>query len=135
MVSTAADYARLCQLLLNGGELDGVRLVSRKTIELMTSNHLPPGIVAGADMARLEALLPLPEMGQGFGLGFAVRIASGANPMHGSVGDYAWGGAWGTYFRVDPKEKLFAIVMMQSPTARLPYHHLMRELVYQAVIN
>jgi CubicO group peptidase (beta-lactamase class C family) len=135
MVSTAADYARFCQFLLNGGELDGVRLVSRKTIELMTSNHLPPGIVAGPDMARFEAILPMPEMGQGFGLGFGVRIAPGVNPMHGSVGDYAWGGAWGTYFWIDPKEKLFAIVMMQSPTARLPYRYLMRELVYQAVIN
>jgi CubicO group peptidase (beta-lactamase class C family) len=135
MVSTAADYARFCQFLLNGGELDGVRLVSRKTIELMTANHLAPGTTAGPDMARFEALLPMPAMGQGFGLGFGVRTAAGINPMHGSVGDYFWGGGWGTYFWIDPKEKLFAILMMQSVTARLPYHYLMRELVYQAVIN
>ncbi|QQS15234.1 MAG: beta-lactamase family protein [Rhodospirillales bacterium] len=135
MVSTAADYARLCQFFLNGGALDGVRLVSRKTIELMTADHLPPGTAMGRDMFRFEALLPSPEVGQGFGLGFAVRTEAGRNPLHGSVGDYFWGGAYGTYFWIDPKEKLFAILMMQSPDARLSYRWLMRELVYQAVVN
>ncbi len=135
MVSTIADYARFCQFWLNGGELDGVRLVSRKTIELMTADHLPPGTAMGPDMARFEALLPGPEMGQGFGLGFAVRTEAGRNPLHGSPGDYFWGGAYGTYFWVDPKEKLFAVLMMQSPAARLPYRYLMRELVYQAIVD
>jgi CubicO group peptidase (beta-lactamase class C family) len=135
MVSTSADYARFCQFFLNGGELDGVRLVSRKTVELMTANHLAPGTAMGPDMAAFEALLPMPAMGQGFGLGFGVRTEPGINPMHGSVGDYAWGGLYGTYFWIDPKEKLFAILMMQSIAARLPYRYLMRELVYQAVIN
>ncbi|MGE0714954.1 MAG: serine hydrolase domain-containing protein [Alphaproteobacteria bacterium] len=135
MVSTAADYARLCQFFLNGGQLDGVRLVSRKTIDLMTSDHLPPGTAMGPDMARFEALLPSPEMGQGFGLGFAVRNEAGRSPLHGSQGDYYWGGAYGTYFWIDPAENLFAILMMQSPVARLPYRYLMRELVYQAVID
>ena len=135
MVSTIADYARFCQFWLNGGELDGVRLVSPKTVELMTANHLPPGTVMGPDMARFEALTPSAAMGQGFGLGFAVRTDAGRNPLHGSVGDYFWGGAYGTFFWIDPKEKLFAILMMQSPQARLPYRYLMRELVYQAVVR
>lgn len=84
MVSTAADYARFCQFWLNGGHLDGVRLVSRKTIELMSSDHLPPGTRMGPDMARFEALTPSREMGQGFGLGFAVRNEPGMSPLHGS---------------------------------------------------
>jgi CubicO group peptidase (beta-lactamase class C family) len=135
MVSTASDYARFCQFLLNGGTLDGVRLLSRKTVELMTSDHLPPGVAMGADMWRFEALEPGRHMGQGFGLGFAVRVDAGRSPLHGSPGDYFWGGAYGTYFWIDPKEKMFVIMMMQSPAARLPYRYLMRELVYQAVLN
>ena len=135
MVSTAADYARFCQFLLNGGQLDGVRLLSRKTVELMTANHLPPNVLMGPDMWRFEALEPGRHMGQGFGLGFAVRVDAGRSPLHGSVGDYFWGGAYGTYFWIDPKEKMFVVVMMQSPAARLPYRYLMRELVYQAVVN
>ncbi|MCC7272421.1 MAG: beta-lactamase family protein [Alphaproteobacteria bacterium] len=135
MVSTAADYARFCQFWLNGGQLDGVRLLSRKTVELMTSDHLPPGTAMGPDMARFEALLPGPAMGQGFGLGFAVRNEAGRSPLHGSVGDFYWGGAYGTYFWIDPAENLLAILMMQSPQARLPYRYLMRELVYQAIVD
>lgn len=135
MVSTASDYARFSQFLLNGGELDGVRLVSPKTIELMTSNHLPPGTPIGPDMVRFEALAPSAEMGQGFGLGFAVRTDAGRNPLPGSVGDYYWGGAQGTYFWIDPKEKLYVVLMMQSPSARLPYRFLLRQMVYQAMIK
>lgn len=133
MVSTAADYARFCQFWLNGGELDGVRLVSRKTVELMTANHLPPGTPIGPDMARFEALAPSAAMGQGFGLGFAVRTDAGRNPLQGSPGDYFWGGAHGTYFWIDPKEQLYVVFMMQSPSARLPYRYLLRQLVYQAI--
>ena len=133
MVSTALDYARFCQFWLNGGDLDGVRLVSRKTVELMTADHLPPGTQMGADMFRFEALMPSPSMGQGFGLGFAVRNDVGRNPLPGSPGDYYWGGAHGTYFWIDPKEKMFAVLMMQSPLSRLPYRYLMRALVYQAL--
>ena len=65
----------------------------------------------------------------------AVRTEAGRSPLHGSPGDYFWGGAYGTYFWVDPKEKLFAVLMMQSPAARLPYRYLMRELVYQAIVD
>jgi len=135
MVSTALDYARFCQFWLNGGELDGVRLVSRKTVELMTSDHLPPGTQMGPDMARFEALLPSPSMGQGFGLGFAVRNDVGHSPLQCSPCDYYWGGDHGTYFWIDPKERMFAVLMMLSPASRLPYRYLMRELVYQALIK
>jgi CubicO group peptidase (beta-lactamase class C family) len=133
MVSTAADYARFLQMFANGGQLDGVRLISRKTIDLMTANHLPPDVIMGDDMYRFEAFEPSARMGQGFGLGFAVRTDQGRNPLPGSVGDYYWGGAYGTYFWHDPRERLYVIFMMQSQTARLPYRYLMRDLVYQAL--
>jgi CubicO group peptidase (beta-lactamase class C family) len=136
MVSTVADYARLCQMFLNGGTLDGVRLVSRKTVELMTANHLPPGCRYGAGMeAIFAAMAPTPEMGQGFGLGFAVRTETGRNPLPGSLGTYYWSGIWGTDFLVDPKEELIAILMMQSYSMRWHYRWLMRNYLYQAIEN
>jgi len=133
MVSTAADYARFLQMFANGGQLDGVRVISRKTIDLMTADHLPPDIVMGDDMWRLEAFEPSGRMGQGFGLGFAVRNEQGRNPLPGSPNDYFWGGAWGTYFWHDPRERMY--VVMQSPASRLPYRYLLRDLVYQALVN
>jgi len=135
MVSTAADYARFLQMFANGGQLDGVRLVSRKTIDLMTADALPPSIKMGADMFRFEALEPSAAMGQGFGLGFAVRNVQGVNPLPGSPNDYYWGGAYGTYFWHDPRERMYVVFMMQSPQARLRYRYLMRDLVYQAMVN
>jgi CubicO group peptidase (beta-lactamase class C family) len=135
MVSTAADYARFLQMFANGGQLDGVRLISRKTIDLMTADHLPPDIIMGADMWRFEAFEPSARMGQGFGLGFAVRNEQGRNPLPGSPNDYYWGGAWGTYFWHDPRERMYVVFMMQSPASRLPYRYLMRDLVYQALVN
>ncbi len=135
MVSTAADYARFLQMFANGGQLDGVRLISRKTIDLMTADHLSPDTKMGEDMWRFEALEPSRRMGQGFGLGFAVRNDQGRNPLHGSPNDYYWGGAYGTYFWHDPRERMYVVFMMQSMTARLPYRYLMRELVYQALVN
>ena len=135
MVSTAADYARFLQMFANGGQLDGVRLVSRKTIDLMTADALPPDIKMGADMFRFAALEPSARMGQGFGLGFAVRNVQGVNPLPGSPNDYYWGGAYGTYFWHDPRERMYVIFMMQSPQARLRYRYLMRDLVYQAMVN
>ena len=135
MVSTAADYARFLQMFANGGQLDGVRLVSRKTIDLTTADALPPDIKMGADMFRFEALEPSARMGQGFGLGFAVRNVQGVNPLPGSPNDYYWGGAYGTYFWHDPRERLYVVFMMQSPQARLRYRFLMRDLVYQAMVN
>ena len=135
MVSTAADYARFLQMFANGGQLDGVRLLSRKTIDLMTADALPPDIKMGDDMWRFEALEPSARMGQGFGLGFAVRNEQGRNPLPGSPGDYYWGGAYGTYFWHDPHERLYVVFMMQSPAAHLRYRYLMRDLVYQAMVN
>jgi CubicO group peptidase (beta-lactamase class C family) len=135
MVSTAADYARFLQMFANGGQLDGVRLISRKSIDLMTADALPPDVKMGADMWRFEALEPSARMGQGFGLGFAVRTDQGRNPLPGSPGDYYWGGAYGTYFWHDPRERLYVVFMMQSPAARLRYRYLLRDLVYQALIG
>jgi CubicO group peptidase (beta-lactamase class C family) len=134
MVSTAADYARFCQMLLNGGELNGTRIVSPKTIELMTSNHLPPDTEYSPGLfARFGGLAPSPVVGYGFGLGFAVRVEQGRSPVPGSVGDYSWGGAYGTYFWVDPKEELYAVLMLQGPSDRLQYRYGIRQLVYQAI--
>lgn len=137
LVSTASDYARFCQMLLNGGEIDGVRLLSPKTIALMTSDHLPPGIPRSPGIvSALGELAPTPELGQGFGLGFAVRTQAGRNPLPGSPGDFFWAGITGTYFWVDPKEKLLAVLMIQVPFAQTNhYFRIARELVYQALIR
>jgi CubicO group peptidase (beta-lactamase class C family) len=135
MVSTAADYARFCQFWLNGGELDGNRLISRKTVELMTSDHLPPDIGFDPETAAFfDSSLPSPAFGYGFGLGFAVRTHPGRNPAHGSVGEFYWLGATGPNFWIDPREKLSAVLMVQVPFELMPYFfYLTRALVYQAV--
>lgn len=135
LVSTAADYARFLQMFANGGELDGVRVISRKTIDLMTANALPPDIEMGDDMWRLGPLEPSPRMGQGYGLGFAVRLDQGRNPLPGSPYDYHWGGVWGTYFWHDPRERMYVVFMMQCPSASQQYQALLRDLVYQALVN
>jgi len=136
MVSTAADYARFSQMFLNGGTLDGVRLVSPKTIELMSANHLLPGTkYSPVSYPLFQGIIPSPEAGQGFGLGFAVRTDTGRNSLHGSIGDYFWAGAYGTYFWIDPKEQMAVVLMMHAPALRLDYRYLMRGLVYQAVIK
>ncbi len=137
MLSTAGDYARFCQMMLNGGELDGVRILSPHTVALMTSDQLPPSTERHTPVALiLDAFGPTPEMGTGFGLGFAVRTAPGRNPVPGSVGDFSWAGITGTYFWVDPKEKLVAVLMIQAPqTTIVPYWRQTRMLVYQALVN
>ena len=136
MVSTAQDYARLCQLFLNGGILDGVRLLSPKTVELMTANHLPATIKYAPKLEmQLGPSFPSPEVGNGFGLGFLVRIAPGLNPQPGSVGDYCWAGYLGTYFWVDPEEELVAVIMIQTRAQRVYYRTFMRDMVYQAIID
>ena len=122
LVSTAGDYARFLQMLLNGGRLDGVRFLSRKTLELMTADHLGP--ITGAP----DLLLP----GYGFGLGFAVRLQPGIAHVPGSVGQYFWGGLAGTTFWVDPAEELFAIMLIQGPGQRDYFRNLFRDLVYAA---
>ena len=125
LAGTAEDYIRFAQMLLNGGELDGVRLVSRKTIEAMTANQIGD--------------LPLWQdtyRNYGFGLGFRVRKEVGQSQTLGSMGEFGWGGAYGTYFWVDPKEKMVGILMIQL----MPYAHLnirpeFQNAVTQAIID
>jgi CubicO group peptidase (beta-lactamase class C family) len=127
MMSTAMDYARFLQMLLNGGTLDGKRILGPKTIAYMTADHLGTGAVPGPYY--------LPGAGYGFGLGFAVRRDAGVAPMQGSAGEYNWGGAGGTAFWVDPKEQMFVVFMMQSPSQRTHYRALLREMVYAAIVK
>ena len=125
LVSTAHDYARFAQMLLNGGELDGARILGRKTIELMTVDHLPDGVPT-------EFLSP----GWGFGLGFTVKNEAGMDGMPGSVGNYYWYGVQGTSFWVDPEEDLIGIFMIQiRPNRDITFRRQFKRLVYQAVIN
>ncbi len=136
MVSTASDYARFCQMLVNRGELDGVRLLSPKALAVMTSDQLPPDAARVGMLQATQDLSPLPELGQSFGLGFAVRTAPGHTAVSGSVGDYFWAGALGTYFWVDPQEKLYAIMMLQMPFVEAgPYRRAFRETLYGALLH
>lgn len=124
LVSTVMDYARFCQMLLNGGTLDGTRLIGRTTLSFMASNHL------GAHVKVESHLLP---PGHGFGLGFAVRTDAGLAPYAGSVGQFFWSGVAGTFFWIDPKEEMFAIFLSQGPGQREYFRTLVRSLVYAAV--
>ena len=127
MVSTATDYSRFLQMMLNGGILGGKRILSPKTVAFMTSDHLGENIVPGP--------FYLPGAGYGFGLGFAVRRVPGVSADEGSQGDYTWNGVGGTHFWVDPKEDMFVVYMMQSPRARQHYMDTIRNLVYSAMVN
>ena len=127
MVSTATDYARFLQMLLNGGTLDGQRILGPKTVAYMTADQLGSAVVPGPYY--------LPGPGYGFGLGFAVRLDVGVSPVNGSPGDYSWGGAGGTAFWVDPKEQMFVVFMMQSPSQRMRYRPLLRDMIYAAIID
>jgi CubicO group peptidase (beta-lactamase class C family) len=122
-LSTAEDYFRFAQMLVNGGELNGTRILARKTVEYMDSDHL--GSVRGP--------LYLPGAGYTFGLGGAVRLSDGMAATPGSVGEFNWGGYGGTYFWVDPKEKLVGVLMIQSPSQRNYYRQLFRSWVYGAL--
>ena len=124
LVSTTMDYARFCQMLLNAGTLDGTRIIGRKTLQVMASNHL------GASVKINGALMP---PGHAFGLGFAVRTHEGMAPFAGSVGQFFWSGMAGTFFWIDPKEELFAVLMTQGPGQRVYLRDQVRSLVYAAV--
>jgi CubicO group peptidase (beta-lactamase class C family) len=124
LVSTTMDYARFSQMLLNGGTLDGNRIVGRKTLQLMASNHLAP---------EVKVASPLMPAGHGFGLGFAVRTDAGMAPFPGSVGQFFWSGMAGTFFWIDPAEDMFAVFMMQGPGQREYIRSMLRNLVYAAV--
>ncbi|MEL6374031.1 MAG: serine hydrolase domain-containing protein [Pseudomonadota bacterium] len=131
-LSTVTDYLRFTQMLLNGGELGDVRVLGPKTVDLMTSDHLSPGIDN-----RLETMDPAAS-GYGFGLGVAVRTADGLSALAGSEGDFYWSGVYGTYFWCDPAEELACVFMAMTPgdiSLRLRYRHLTRMLVNQAIID
>ena len=128
--TTADDYLRFCQMLLNGGTLDGRRYLSRATVALMTSDHLGPKIAMPVQPGELL----MGVQGYTFGLGFMVRQGQGIAGVHGSEGDYAWGGYGGTFFWVDPKEQLIGVLMAQTPGAsRQYYRRMIKTLVYQAL--
>jgi CubicO group peptidase (beta-lactamase class C family) len=130
LASTAADYARFLQCLLNGGELHGQRILSTATVRYMTADHL--GDIGVHRAGRSDELLP---SGHGFGLGFAVRTQEGVAAMAGSKGLYFWGGIAGTTFFVDPAKDFFALMMIQAPNQRHYYRPLFRNLVYAALLE
>ncbi len=125
MVSTATDYLRFCQMMLNGGELDGARILSRKTVELMTIDHTGDvpnrtGVLAG---------------GYGFGLGFAVAEDHSRSGLNGTLGEFNWGGAAGTGFWIDPKEKLIGVYMIQILPPPFRYNEMFKHLAYQSIAD
>ena len=127
LVSTITDYLRFMHLFYNGGALDGVRLLGRRTVAHMTSDHLGPELIVNRNLL----LLP----GHGFGLGFAVRLAAGMAPSAGTIGEYFWGGIAGTSFWIAPQEELAAIILIQvAPSQRDYYRQLFRNLVYAALM-
>lgn len=131
LVSTASDYLRFARMLLGGGSLDGVHIISAKTLQLMTSNHLP----GGKDLPQLSLSLFSEAMynGIGFGLGFAVTMDPAKTLAPGSAGDFFWGGAASTYFWVDPKEELTGIFLTQLiPSSAYPVRREFRTLVYSS---
>jgi CubicO group peptidase (beta-lactamase class C family) len=128
LVSTASDYARFCQMLLNGGALGNTQLLGRKTVELMTANHwtgdgspFPPGF-------------PMPG-GSGFGLGMRTLIDVAQSGLPGSTGEYSWSGAFSTSFWIDPIEQLFALLMVQLEPMNLRYTRIFQVLTYQALVD
>ena len=139
MVSTASDYVRFSQMLLNDGELDGVRLLSPDVVAFMASDHLPPDIAFSPDMLQIFEPLGIaatPRSGQSFGLGFMVRTQRGEHPTLGEPGEFYWQGAWGTAFFIDPKKKLVAVLMLQVPLLQAPhYQSLFHNLAHQALVN
>ena len=132
LVATASDYLRFCRFMLNKGELDGARLLGRKTVELMTSNHL------GGDMADMgmPRFSESPYYGIGFGLGFSVMIDPAKAHILGTKGEYAWGGAASTAFWCDPQEDMAVVLLTQlMPSSTYAIRRELRVLSYQAIID
>jgi len=130
LVSTAPDYLRFCQMLLNEGELDGVRILAAKTVQQMTASALPPDV----RFAGIVGGFVGPKVGTSWGLGFAIRTNPEFSILPGAVGSFNWSGLWGTYFWIDPQEKMFAVLMVQMPFAQSGYYRrAFRELVYGAL--
>ena len=127
LVSTASDYARFLQMLLNGGSLDGKRYLAPRTVQLMTSEH------AGASSGIAPGMLA--NTGYGFGLGFAVRRSTGEAPVPADPGEYNWSGAGGTTMWVNPKADLLVVFMVQTTKQNLRYRSLLRNMIYAAVLQ
>ncbi|MBX3594220.1 serine hydrolase domain-containing protein [Sphingomonas sp.] len=133
LVSTALDYHRFCTMLLNGGALDGVRIIGRKTLDLMVMNHLP----GGADLSSMSRSLfsETQNAGTGFGLGFAVNMDVAKSMIPGSVGEFYWGGMFSTAFFVDPVERITMIFMTQlSPSGLYPIRRELKTMIYSALV-
>ncbi len=125
LVSTLDDYARFCQMLLNDGQLDGARILSRKSVELMRSDHL-------GNLGRAGLLTE----GEGFGLTFAVNLGPGKSSTVGSQGEYRWGGAAGTSFWIDPKEHLIGVFLIQVlPPTNIPAGEQFKRLAYFSLVE
>ena len=137
LTSTAMDYAKFCQMILNDGELYGKRIISRKSLELMVANHLPDQTnFPASTLYEWGAAMPSPShFGTGFGLGFQVRLEAGRHPLPGSIGDLTWMGIWGTSFVIDPKEKLILILLTQQPNKLIEHHRLLRQMIYSLLEN
>ncbi len=133
LVSTALDYHKFCRMLLNHGELDGVRIVGRKTLELMTMNHLP----GGSDLSAMSRSLfsEAANAGTGFGLGFAVNLDPAKSMVPGSAGEFYWGGMFSTAFFIDPVEEVTMVFMTQlSPSSTYPIRRELKTLIYSALV-
>ena len=123
LLSTAEDYASFLQMILNGGTLNNNRIISRKTVELMTVDHIG------------EIKFPW-ENGIGFGLGFYILKDLGIRGTPGSIGEYGWGGAYHSTYWVDPKESLVVVYFTQLiPALDIDDHDKLRTLIYQSIIN
>jgi CubicO group peptidase (beta-lactamase class C family) len=132
LLSTAADYMRFCQMMLNKGQLDGVRLLGRKTVELMTSNHLR-GDMADMGQPRFSEST---YTGICFGLGFSVMLDPAKAQILGTPGEFAWGGAASTAFWVDPAEEMYVLLLTQlMPSSTYPIRRELRVLSYQAIVD
>ena len=134
LVSTAHDYLRFCLMMLNGGTLDGVQILSPKTVALFSLNYLPEGREI-ADMAVLETFSESDYAGVGFSLGCGVNVDAARTRLPGSLGQYFWGGAAATAFWIDPKEQLIVVFMTPviGSAARLTLPRDLRTLVYSAM--
>jgi CubicO group peptidase (beta-lactamase class C family) len=134
LVSTAADYHRFTQLLLRRGELDGVRLLAPRTVDLMAANHLPGD--ADLDTFGRPLFAETPLCGVGFGLGFGVVLDPVRFGTLCTVGEFHWGGAASTFFWVDPVEQLTAIFLTQLlPSSTYPLRTQLRQVIYQSLID
>ena len=129
LVSTMTDYLQFAQMILNGGELDGIRLLGRKTVALMTTNRLPEQI--------LPITIPIiPLHAFGFGLGFKITMSVTDSQGFESVGNYGWMGAASTHFWIDPQEEIIGLLMTQfMPSLHYPLEEQLKVLTYQALID